>query len=195
MKLINKLKWIFIVVVVFVLILATNLIDRRSFNNINDSIVSIYEDRLVVKNIILDMSTAINKKEVAFLTLDTIFIASRNSELNEALRSDLLQFEQTRLTNEEEESLNLLKTNIEQMLQSEDELIKSKFTRLDHYKQVIKKVNDNLDVLAHIQMQEGKRHFESSQKDLMTVELFTQMEIYFLIALALIALVIIIYKP
>ena len=47
MRWFDKLKWLLIIGVVFALVLATNLIDRRNFRNINDSVVSIYQDRLV----------------------------------------------------------------------------------------------------------------------------------------------------
>jgi hypothetical protein len=195
MNLFNKLKWVLIVGVVFTLVLATNLIDRRSFRNINDSIISIYEDRLVVKNVILDMATAINKKEVAFLTLDTAFLVTNNESLTQALEEDLQAFEETMLLRREEESLDLLRKNMALMLNAEEELMKSQFADLENYKQVIRQVNENLDVLAHIQMQEGKRDVIRSKQNLDTVELFTRLEVYFLIFLAVVALLIIIYKP
>lgn len=195
MNVFNKLKWVMIVAVVFALVLATNLIDRRSFRNINDSIVSIYEDRLLVKNVILDISTTINKKEVAFLTQDTAYLAANNAALSDTLNSDLLKIKDTNLIEREEEYLNTLKEKIAVMLQSENELIQNQFSTLDEYKTVIREVNETLDVLAHIQMKEGKRVFIRSQKDMDSVELFTQLEIYFLIGLAIIALIIILYKP
>ncbi len=184
-----------IVAVVFALVLATNLIDRRSFRNINDSIVSIYEDRLLVKNIILDMSTTINKKEVAFLTQDTAYLAANNTALSDTLNSDLLKIKDTNLIENEEGYLKTLKEKIALMLQSENELIQNQFSTLDDYKTIIGEVNETLDELAHIQMKEGKRVFIKSQKDMDSVELFTQLEIYFLIGLAIIALIIIFYKP
>lgn len=141
------------------------------------------------------MATAINQKEVAFLTRDTAFLATNNETLTKALEEDLRGLEETVLLENEEESLNLLKKNMELMIQAEHELIKSRFDDLKKYKQVIRQVNENLDVLAHIQMQEGKRDVIKSKKDLDTIELFTRIEIYFLIGLAVIALLIILYKP
>jgi len=195
MKLFNKFKWLLIVGVVFTLVFATNLIDRRSFRNINESIVSIYEDRLVVKSVILDMATAISQKEVAFLTQDTAFLATNNEELTNALEKDLRAFEETMLLEKEEEALGRLRKNMELMLQEEEELIRTEFADQENYKRVIRQVNENLDILAHIQMEEGRRDVIKSKKDMDTIELFTQLEIYFLIFLAVIALLIILYKP
>lgn len=195
MKLFSKLKWIVIISVVFALVLATNLIDKRNFKSISDSIVSIYEDRLVVKNIILDMATAINQKEVAFLTQDTVFLTSENATLTEALKNDIQKFEQTNLTSKEIESLDLLKADIDLMLKAENELVEFQFASYDNYSKIIKELNKHLDALAHIQMQEGKKQFITSQRKMSTIELFTQIETYFLIILAVIALIIVLYKP
>ena len=195
MSVFNKIKWVFVVMVVFTLILATNLIDKRNFRSISESIVSIYEDRLVVKNLILDMATAINKKEVAFLTQDTAFLATQNTVLTEALNADIQQFEQTSYTDKEAASLALLKKDIEVMLKAEEELIATNFEDYDRYNVCIKDLNDHLDALAHIQMQEGKKQFITSQRKMVTVELFTKIETYLLIFLGVIALIIIFYKP
>ena len=194
MRWFDKLKWLVIVGVVFSLVLATNLIDRRNFRNINHSVVSIYEDRLVVKNTILDMATAINQKEVSFLTKDTVSIKAKNEKLNDALKSDLLKFDPNSVTAREAESLELLKKNLTLMFESESELLQNQFASLDDYKRIIAKVNSNMDVLAHIQMEEGKRQLINSKRNLASVELFTQLEIYFLIFFAAIALIIIFRK-
>ena len=194
MRWFDKLKWLVIVGVVFSLVLATNLIDRRNFRNINHSVVSIYEDRLVVKNTILDMATAINQKEVSFLTKDTTSIKAKNEKLNDALKSDLLKFDPSSVTAKEAESLELLKKNLTLMFESESELLQNQFASLDNYKGIIAKVNSNMDVLAHIQMEEGKRQLINSKRNLASVELFTQLEIYFLIFFAAIALIIIFRK-
>ena len=190
----NKLKWLLIVGVVFTLVLATNLIDRRNFRNINNSVVSIYEDRLVIKNTILDMATAINQKEVAFLTKDTSSIKAINEKLTNTLKSDLLKFNRSNVTDKEAECLDQLNKNLELMFDVESQLLQNQFASLDSYKTIIERVNSNMDVLAHIQMMEGKRQFISSQRNMVTVELFTQLEIYFLILLAVIALIIIFRK-
>ena len=194
MEWLNKLKWILIIGVVFTLVLATNLIDRRNFRNINDSVVSIYEDRLVIKNTILDMATAINQKEVAFLTQDITVIRAHNEVLTDALKSDLLKFNRTSVTYKEEKCLDQLKKNLELMFEVENELLQNQFASMDNYKTIIAQVNKDMDVLAHIQMKEGKKQFLSSQRNMATVELFTQLEIYFLILLAAIALIVIFRK-
>ena len=139
MNLLTRFKWVLIVAVVFTLVLATNLIDKRVFRNINESIVSVYEDRLVVKNIILDMATAINQKEVAFLTRDTAFIATDNEAFTNALKEDIQALEETILLDKEVELLNLLKKNMAVMLHEEEKLMKIGLAKLSEAKNGPKK--------------------------------------------------------
>ena len=194
MKWFDKLKWLLIIGVVFTLVLATNLIDRRNFRNINNSVVSLYEDRLVVKNTILDMATAINQKEVAFLTKDTVSIKANNHRLTDALKNDLGNFNPSSVTASEVESLDQLKNNLDAMFKAEAALLENEFSSLDDYKKIIERVNENMDVLAHIQMKEGKKQLITSQRNMAAVELFTQLEIIFLVLFAAIALIIIFRK-
>lgn len=194
MKWFDKLKWLLIIGVVFTLVLATNLIDRRNFRNINNSVVSLYEDRLVVKNTILDMATAINQKEVAFLTKDTVSIKANNHRLTDALKNDLGNFNPSSVTASEVESLDQLKNNLDAMFKAEAALLENEFSSLDDYKKIIERVNENMDVLAHIQMKEGKKQLITSQRNMAAVELFTQVEIIFLVLFAAIALIIIFRK-
>jgi len=56
-------------------------------------------------------------------------------------------------------------------------------------------VKENLYDLAKIQLSEGRRQMHISQKSVDTIELFTHIEIYMLIILAIIVQVIVIYKP
>ena len=194
MKWFDKLKWLLIIGVVFTLVLATNLIDRRNFRNINNSVVSLYEDRLVVKNTILDMATAINQKEVAFLTKDTVSIKANNHRLTDALKNDLGNFNPSSVTASEVESLDQLKNNLDAMFKAEAALLENEFSSLDDYKKIIERVNETMDVLAHIQMKEGKKQLITSQRNMAAVELFTQVEIIFLVLFAAIALIIIFRK-
>ena len=59
----NKLKWILGILMVFVLIIATNLIDKNNFVRVRDSVVTIYEDRLVANDLIFEMLKSVQEKE------------------------------------------------------------------------------------------------------------------------------------
>ena len=148
----------------------------------------------MVKNTILDMATAINQKEVAFLTKDTVSIKANNHRLTDALKNDLGNFNPSSVTASEVESLDQLKNNLDAMFKAEAALLENEFSSLDDYKKIIERVNENMDVLAHIQMKEGKKQLITSQRNMAAVELFTQVEIIFLVLFAAIALIIIFRK-
>jgi len=55
MRFYNKVKWVLGILIVFILILATNLIDRNNFIRVKDSVVTIYEDRLIASDLVFEM--------------------------------------------------------------------------------------------------------------------------------------------
>ena len=63
----NKLKWILGIFVVFLLIVATNLIDRNNFVRIRESIETIYEDRLIADDLIFELSKKIKNAGIKLL--------------------------------------------------------------------------------------------------------------------------------
>lgn len=191
----NKVKWILGILMVFVLIIATNLIDRNNFLRVKDSVVSIYEDRLVAKGLIFDMSRGIQEKELALATSDSIFFLEKNEQVNTDIKDLVYRFEQTKLTVEEGNIFKDFKTNLEALRTSELAFIQSEFTQKTPLIQEITKLNDNLNDLSKIQLNEGRRQMSISKRAIASVELFTQLEIYVLIFLAIVIQIIVIYKP
>ena len=191
----NKLKWILGIVMVFVLIMATDLLDRNNFLRVRDSIVTIYEDRLVAKDIIFDMSKVIGQKRVALAAADTAFFSGKNNGLNTEMNNLTERFEDTKLTYAEQKAFDKLKEDLT-TLQSEERLrqlsdpsermvLMEKLTELD----------ETLEELSEIQMVEGRRQMKIGKSAASAVELFTQIEIYFLVILAIIIQVVILYNP
>lgn len=67
MTLFIKIKWVLGIVLVFLLVLTTNLVDRQNFLVVKESMEAIYADRLVAQDIIFDLSKLIWEKEAAYL--------------------------------------------------------------------------------------------------------------------------------
>lgn len=191
----SKIKWILGILLVFLLILATNLMDRHNFVSVRDSVVSIYEDRLVAKGLIFNISTAIHEKEMAISAKDTAFFNNRNGAINTDLNIYVKQFEQTKLTRNETEIFQKLKINTEKLLGAETTFITSNFENKNALLAATSKVKENLYELSKIQLDEGKGQMSISRKAIDTIELFTQIEIYILIFLAIVIQAIIIYSP
>ena len=191
----NKIKWILGILMVFVLIVTTNLIDRNNFIRVKDSVVSIYEDRLVAKNLILDISNSIHKKEMAVALTDSTFFENSNNGENKNIQNLISKFETTKLTKEESKTFSDLKENLNQLNKTESDFVKSIYTSKDDMFKQISKIKKNLEDLSKIQLLEGSKQMSISKKAIDSVELFTQIEIYLLIFLAIVIQIIVMYNP
>ncbi len=191
----NKIKWVLGILVVFLLILATNLIDRNSFLRVRNSVVSIYEDRLVAKGLLFDMSSLVHEKEVAVAASDSVFFLKRNARINTDMEELALRLETTKLTTEEKGVLKELKNSLTTLETIETAFIQSDFVQSAALMNQLAAVKKKLRTLSKIQLQEGKRQVAISQQAVDLVELFTHLEIYMLIAMAILIQVIVIYRP
>lgn len=191
----NKAKWVLGILMIFILIIATNLIDKSNFVRVKDSVVAIYEDRLIANDLIFEISNSIQEKEVAVAVSDSVFFLDRNKQVSKDIQGFVSRFEQTKLTIKEEKIFKDFKNNLEALRNSETTFIQSKFVQNTPINKQISKVKDNLYDLSKIQLNEGKRQMSISEKAISSVELFTQIEIYILILLAILVQIIVIYKP
>lgn len=191
----NKIKWVLGILIVFVLIITTNLVDRNNFTRVKNSVDAIYEDRLVANDLIFEMSTAFQQKEMALATLDSVFFTNENKKINVLIEASLVAYKGTKLTQEEQavfESLFASFSDLEKLEATVfNELVIEKIALAKQY-DIVKK---ELYSLSKIQLTEGRRQMFITKKALDTVELFTQIEIYILIFLAIVVQIIVIYKP
>ena len=104
----KRLKWVAALLIVFLLIIATNLVDRQHFRRVKESVVTIYEDRLVVKDLIFELKLLVEQKRLALLTEDDSFFAEKSAEVNESIEDLIERFYATELTAEERDYLNAL---------------------------------------------------------------------------------------
>lgn len=196
MRLLNKIKWILGILMIFTLIVSTNLIDRNNFIKLKDSTSDIYENRLVAKSILYDISILIHEKEIQITSNNFVYFQKTNLEANieiERLVSDYkktkLTYQETKKINELDENLIALKKN--ESINSLEDLSKNKEKLLLQ----IQKIKSNLYSLSQIQMSEGKKQVQISQETIDTIELFTNIEIYVLICLAIAIQIVVMYKP
>lgn len=195
MRIFNKVKWILGIFLVFFLIVATNLIDRDNFIRVKDSIVTIYEDRLVAQGLILDLSTLIREKELAIAVSDAAFFEERNTAVNSEIDGLIARYATTRLTDHEKNVFNRLQANLKSLnnLESSPGLLQS--DNSSNYKVQIGLIGQNLKELSEIQIEEGRNQTLLSKEVIKTVELYTRLEIYLLIFLAVLVQILIIYTP
>jgi hypothetical protein len=191
----NKIKWVLGILVVFVLIVSTNLIDRNNFNRVKDSVETIYEDRLVAKDLIFEISKLIHEKELALALSDQSYFDTKGNDANTEIKTFVGQFEQTRLTSEERKVLKNLSSNINILAFEEASFTKKESKAQEPLFKILRSIKANLEVLSKIQLNEGKKQMSLSRKAIDMVELFTQIEIYFLIFLAIAIQIVVMYKP
>lgn len=180
---------------VFVLIISTNLIDRNNFIRVKDSVVSIYEDRLIANDLIFGMSKSIQEKEIAIVLSDSSFYVQKNSLVNEQIDGLIKKYQETKLTVDERKVFDEFKNNINTLSKLESNVIQSDFNDKEMIINHIFLIRENLDDLTKIQLEEGKRQMSISKKAIDTVELFTQIEIYLLVFLAIVIQIIVMYNP
>jgi hypothetical protein len=195
---INKIKWAGGLLFVFLLILATNLLDRRHIEGIRNSVSTIYEDRLVVKNLIYNISTLTEEKRIAFLLSDTDFYTKKSAIINDSIYALLDNFSNTSLTYNEKKYLERLRNDfenieiIEKQPLNDSSIVKNKEWRSKMETQ-LSYLRKNLDKLAIIQVEEGRRELVRINRAFSTIDLFTNIEIMFLIVIGIIVQIIILY--
>lgn len=195
MKFYNKLKWILGIMIVFVLIVTTNLIDRNNFIRVKGSVETLYEDRLKANDLLFDLSQAIQEKEVAILKADTLFFSARNAALNREIQTYIDLYEQTQLTSDESRLFNKLREDLRVLEKEENAFIGSSYSNNSDLLISSTNIKANLKALSKIQLLEGRRQVSISNKAIDTVELYTHIEIYLLAFLAIVVQILILYSP
>jgi hypothetical protein len=195
MRIIQKIKWVIGLSLVFIVVLGTNLLDRRNFKKIRHSIISIYEDRLVAKSMVYEMNDLVHLKNIAAVEQDSVFFSRRNIEVQKRLDSLFVSFTETRLTPFEKTVVEILSRELVKLKTQEARMIEVNFFVDESYRETIAESKKRLRSLADIQMQEGNRLFNSSEEILRSMQVHTQVELYFLVAMAILIQVILLIKP
>lgn len=191
----NKLKWITGILLIFIIVLTTNLVDRNNFQKLKQSVVTIYEDRIVANDLIFELSLLVQEKEIAVARVDTVFFMRDNGQVNQDIQGLLQRYQQTRLTRQEKSIFTELKGHLEAVKQQEKKYIASGFTRNEGLLKAINRTVHTLSNLSKVQLNEGKRQMEISKNTMKTIDLFTRIEIIFLVISAIMVQIIILYKP
>jgi hypothetical protein len=191
----NKAKWVLGILMIFILILSTNLIDRNNFVRVKDSVVTIYEDRIIANDLIFEMSKLVHEKEIAVVLLDSVFFNQRNLKVNDDIQSLISRFELTKLTSDESKIFEELKSNMTSLVKAEAVFVNSDLVNKNEAVKYISKIKYNLSGLSKVQLNEGRKQMSISKQAIDTVELFTQIEIYFLVFLAVVVQIVVMYQP
>lgn len=175
---------------IFVLILATNVMDKSHFSELQDSFSAVYEDRLVAEIYIYKLSAQLHTKKKVFDELNDLGVYDRNTNqaLNDSIRTLLSKYEETKLTEKEALLFTALKKNITDLL-----LLEADHTQLalgskrrERVGEQYRKLAVNLDGLSEIQLLEGKNLTDNSRRIIAASNVTSQLEICILIIAGLI---------
>lgn len=196
----GKIRTASALIVVFLLVLATNLIDRNHFDIIQKSMTTVYEDRLVAKEYIYKISRQLQTKRNAINSSSYEDLYSLRTQVNDSIDQLINKFSETKLTETEALRLDQLKNRIRQLSDYEKNLLDGKPTDkrselVDQMDRYYSEVLDELDVLAEIQIEEGKRETMNSGRAIDSSNFISRLEIGALILLGLMIQLVIFLKP
>jgi len=185
----------FILAAAFLLVLASNRLNQRNFSTVEQSVNSVFEDRLVVQGYIYRLNNLFHKMELAFV----------NNELNESFLTEssnieriLSDFEKTELTIKESEYLSDLRDSyVDLQLMEKSLLAKNELGRAEMKNEISSKlarINNDLDELSEVQLSEGRQLTQRSQRSLGMNQLLSSLEIVFLVIIGILFLLIVFHR-
>lgn len=192
----EKVKWILSLLMVITLIITTNLVDKASFEKISDASERIYEDRLVAQDLIFQYTLIVHQKELALELKDTNYYQLIKVQDDADLHVIKGLYQDTELTDTEEETLNLLIETYDRLCAFEIDFVASNYSNelVEKGKIDIEIIKNQLRALNEIQMIEGKKQSGVSESAMSTIELFTKMEIILIAMLAVVVLILILAR-
>ena len=192
MTLTSKFVFVFGLLCAFLLILFSGQANVRHFEKIQSSIEEIYEDRLVVKGIIFELSSLLHQKEIANISGDKSFYTGTNASVNAQIADHLRDFRATKLTPDEEKTLNRFSADFKELYASEEAFDLSDGDELTNQ---LKSLHEDLKILADIQLSQGRLKMIVSTKTSDKMNTFARVENYMLVIILVLLLVIVFFVP
>lgn len=195
MTVFEKIKWVVAILFVFLIILATNLIDQKNFLKVEEAIENIYEDRLLAKELLMGLTIQFHEKELSYALNDSVYLETQNDAINSDIIRILQIFEKATETRNENMVLHKLNENHSELIQLESNGSSDDKVYNKKYSVLFSAINENIKELSMIQVKEGRNQKLRAQDAVNSVKLFTKIEIYLLVFLGLIIQIIILYQP
>ncbi len=174
---------------VCLLIFATNRLDNRHFERVQGTLTSIFKDRVVAQDLILDLSREFHTKELRLATDSEEWPAPEDQRIETLLG----RYEATKLTREEHELFQRLKTNVAKV--SRLEASAPSETTAQELDTALAAAIEDLNKLAKLQVDESRRLTRDAQLSLDSTQLHSKIEIATLVILGLFMQILILVKP
>jgi hypothetical protein len=188
----NRIKIGFSFAIVFLLVLATNRIDKNRFTTVSESLTSVYEDRLVAKGYLYELNNIFHQQEKNLLINSKEDI---DQSYHEKANSIIADFESTKLTRKEKTIFNNFQRYFTELKLLENSMmtLNSDDTRAKLNTQ-LNRIQMGLDELAIIQLKEGKTMTNFANNSLKTSATMSKIEIAVIILFGIAVQFIIFYK-
>lgn len=195
MRIFQQLKWVAMVLIVFFVILATNLIDKDNFERVEQSVETIYKDVVLTKDKIMEMNNLVHEKEIAYITNDSVYLRQKSPSVNSHINLLISDCSEVIETQKEQKVLDKLQKDCSELYTMEiNAAIDSTVTKAQLLKQ-LESIKYGILEMADLHIEEGKRQKYNSRSAMDATRLFSRIEIYLLFFLAIVIQFIILYKP
>ncbi len=185
--------------IVFLLIVATNQIDSHHFSIVKNTLTTVYEDRILVKNYIYNISRLLDKKQNALRSNSYTQLDSLNNASNDSIRVMVNKFAKTYLTEQEGVHFRSLQNSLNSLYNHEDQLSSGttddELPTIDVIDNYYARIFDDLDALSKIQIEESRREIMNSNRSIDTSNLISRIEIGVLIFIGVLLQLLIFLKP
>ncbi|MFT4846760.1 MAG: hypothetical protein ACI9CP_002028 [Cryomorphaceae bacterium] len=166
----EKIRTVLGLIMIILLVFITNRLDKKHFEDVQDTITAIYDDRVVAQYDLFQLTNLIygvqfRIQEMEFVSLDG----------NVELERILSEFSQTTLTKKESTVFGRLKENLDKL--SDSEVI----TRSPATDITFERIHQNLEDLAAIQVRESNSLKIRAQDSLDSNLLISNMEMILII--------------
>jgi hypothetical protein len=194
----RKLKVAIILTVLIIMIFGKNILERRNFNELGNSFITFYDDRLVVESYIFSISEKLFRIKLLVnhceFESDYSHVIEEISTYESEILNLVKDFEDTKLTTAEAGFLSDFKKIIKQNLRIEEYTLLYSDTsginkeKVQEYNSFIEQAILDLEKLSQIQLEEGKRLASNSERIVNRSKIWAQFEVA-----ALVILIVIIY--
>lgn len=195
-----KIKTILGLFLVIALVLITTLLDNSSFKIVKRSLTNIYEDRLVAYDLTYKMHEQVTNRKIALLKGKTDVYSSVDDEFYSSIEKTLNQYEGTNLTVKEKDYLGKLSDRFDDLKQLETEYVAAEESVDQNLisLRIIERTNkivETLNVLAKIQVDEGKRQMIFSSRAVESGTFMVRFKIICIIIVGLAIQFMLMYEP
>lgn len=180
-----KLQAALVLTIIVFFVFAKNIVDRRNITELGKDFVSFYDDRLVVESYIFEITEhlfliklSVNQPELESKML------GKDLEVHRTAISDIIEdFENTNLTTDEARHLSELKQKIHQLGSNAD---REEGMDVAVFNRDFEEAFEDVKALSAIQLYEGGKLLEESERIVNRSGMWTQLEMAVLVILLVI---------